>query len=70
MKTGIGKARAKGRVLGGYATALNTALKDPHTTKLIGSVGHMGKKGLNAANKIIGDISDQLDREEQEDDED
>lgn len=70
MKSGIGKARAKGRVLGGYATALNTALNNPHATKLIGGVGHIGKKGLNAANKIISDISDRLDKEDQKDDDD
>lgn len=66
-KSGIGKARAKGRVIGGYATALNTALKNPSTTKAIGSVAHVGKKGLKAVDKFLGDLSDKLDKEAEED---
>ena len=63
-KSGIGKVRAKGRALGGYATALNTALKDPSTVKMIGSAANLGKKSLTAANKFISDLNDKLDEEE------
>ncbi len=63
-KSGIGKMRAKSQALGGYATALNTALKDPNTVKLIGGVGNMGKKGIGLANKIIDSVNSQLDDDE------